>query len=130
MLCKVKPTQFDKSIGRVKNHPNKTFLSAKLTEAYNEAEQRLLKAESDGRIIDTAYIVAKGVAVASTTGGLLAHAWNYVERCKQKGKYHTALKYSGHVNKLADYLGKTKDGEQIDIHMDDVDEKWMLSLSV
>ncbi|WP_460962970.1 tyrosine-type recombinase/integrase [Spirosoma litoris] len=130
MLCKVKPAQFDKAIGRIKNHPNKTFLNAKITEAYNEAEQRLLKAEASGQKIDPAYLIATGEAVVKAEGNLLLHGENYIARCQQKGQYHTALKYKGHVNKLAEYLGKNKDKEQVDIHMDEVTEDWILKWSI
>ena len=129
MICRVKPTQFDKATGRVKNHPNKTFLNAKISEAYTEVEKRLLLAERDGKKIDPAAIIATSVATPSSAGSLLSHARTYVENCRKKDQYHTALKYEGHVNRLAQYLGKSGE-QQNDIHMDDVDESWVLNFSV
>ncbi|UFH52513.1 tyrosine-type recombinase/integrase [Spirosoma sp. KNUC1025] len=131
MICKVKSTQFDKATGRVKkNHPNQTYLNVKIAEAYNEAQKRLLDTEQRGFKPDPAYILATGVATTSQAGKLLVHGRAYIVACQQKGQYHTALKYAGHLNRLAAYLGKTNTGEQIDIYLDDVDETWILAWSV
>lgn len=125
-LCRVKPHQFDKATSRIVKHPNVLILNANLIDAFNKAEKKLNTALLEGRPIDPAVIIATDVATPSKSGFLLAHGELYVERCRKKGQFHTAEKYGGHITRLAQYLGKTAAGEQIDIHMDLVDEDWLL----
>jgi integrase len=129
-LCKVKAHQFDKKTSRVIKHPNILILNASIAEAFNRAELKLTTAKMQGRKIDPEQIIATDGATSSGAGFLLSHGKSYVERCSQKGQIHTAEKYQGHLARLAQYLGKDKAGQQRDIHMDEVDENWILGFSV
>jgi site-specific recombinase XerD len=130
MICKVKPSQFDKAKGRVKNHPNALLLNAQIAEAFTEAERRLLEWQLAGRPVDPELVIAAKAVEAPKSGMLIQHGQAYIEKCRQKGMFHTAEKYGSHLTRLAEYLGKNKAGEQIDVHMDDVNEDWVLKWSV
>jgi site-specific recombinase XerD len=129
-LCKVKPAQFDKKAGRVIKHPNLLVLNAHIVDAFNQAEAKLHQALREGRPIDPAQIIATGVATVNKAAYLLAHGQAYIERCRQKEQFHTADKYGSHLTRLAEYLGNDSAGEQIDVHLDDIDEAWILAFSV
>lgn len=126
-LCKVKANQFDKASGRIIKHPNMLVFNMKISQAFSQAEKRLHLAELDNRPITPDQIIAPDVVVRAPTGNLVANMQTYIRRCQQKDLIHTADKYGSHLKRLSDYLGKDKSGTQLDIHMDDVDEDWVLA---
>ncbi|WP_338876919.1 site-specific integrase [Spirosoma sp. SC4-14] len=129
-LCKVKANQFDKSTCRIIKHPNLIVLNVRIADAFTLAEKKLHTALLEGRKIDPEQIIAEEVVVSNPGASLLASCRKYIERCMHKGQIHTAEKYSSHMNKLAEYLGKDRFGNQIDVHMDDIDEDWVLAWSI
>ncbi|UHG93212.1 tyrosine-type recombinase/integrase [Spirosoma oryzicola] len=126
-LCKVKVSQFDKSACRVIKHPNMLVLNVRIADAFNLAEKKLHTAQLEGRKIDPDQIIAEEAVISNPSALLLASCKKYVERCMQKGQIHTSEKYSSHMHKLAEYLGNDRFGNQIDIHMDDINEDWVLA---
>ncbi|GAB3012811.1 tyrosine-type recombinase/integrase [Spirosoma pulveris] len=121
----MKPQQFDATDGRVIKHPNVLVLNATIIDAFNK-EKKLNMALMKGKPIDPADIIATTVATLNQDAYLLFHGNRYVERCRQKGQFHTAEKYGGHLTKLAEYLGMNALGVQNEIHMDIVDEDLLL----
>ncbi|UFH54693.1 site-specific integrase [Spirosoma sp. KNUC1025] len=125
-ICRVKASQFDRSSGRVKNHPNQILFNSLITQAFQAAEARILTAELEGRPINPDRILALPEANFTPAGMLLAYTKAYIHRCGLKNMHHTAEKYTSHFVRLAQFLGTDKTGQQIDMHMEDVTEDWVL----
>lgn len=126
IICRVKPEQFDPEARRVINHPNQSLLNMLISKIYHEAEARKCQLELENKPVTIDGILGLQEPSHHNKTLFLAYGKLYVERSFKDDHVHTADKYSSHLTKLSQYLGKYANGSQKDIPMDEVTGEWIL----
>lgn len=119
-ICKIDKKHWNESKCRIKSsHPNATSLNQTIANEFHDCERRLLDLQRK-KVPITAELVFEE---RKDQTGLIAAATAYIERMRGRGSYHSAEKYSSHVNRISQFQ------KDVDIALDDITEDWILKFS-
>lgn len=117
-LCKIESKFWNGK--RVKSsHPNAVALNQTISTGYHQAEERLLDLQRKKLPITGENVFEE----QRDQTGLIAAAEIYIERMRGRGSYHSAEKYTSHVNRIRQFQ------KGVDIGLDEVTEDWVLRFS-
>lgn len=125
-ICKIEPRHWNPKTSRIKaTHPNHVALNQTIGKEYHEAEVRLLDLTRKKLPITGDNVFEE---VRDQTG-LVAAATAYIERLRGRGSYHSAEKYTSHVNRIKQFQTSSGSDTFREIGLDEVDEDWILRFS-